>query len=125
MPTSVLLVDDHPLFRKGLRLLLEEQEDIRIVGEAGDGREAIDRVRTLSPAITGIVVSEYKDLLTKSPSTAQVKDASPILDTKLHQPPIHENHIHRQRLLDRLDQRLQRPLTLVAAPAGYGKTIIK
>jgi ATP/maltotriose-dependent transcriptional regulator MalT len=45
-----------------------------------------------------------------------------IIRTKLHQPPIHENHIHRERLLDRLDQRLQRSITLVAAPAGYGKT---
>ena len=78
----------------------------------------------LSPAITGIVVSQYIELLAKPPPTAQVKDASPILDTKLHQPSIHENHIHRQRLLDRLDQRLQRPLTLVAAPAGYGKTTL-
>jgi len=37
--TTILLVDDHPLFRKGLRLLLEEQEDFKIVGEAGDGRK--------------------------------------------------------------------------------------
>lgn len=51
MPTTILLVDDHPLFRKGLRLLLEEQEDMRIVGEAGDGEEAIDRVRALSPDV--------------------------------------------------------------------------
>ena len=53
-------------------------------------------------------------------------DTTPIslIRTKLHQPPIHENHIHRERLLDRLDQRLQRPITLVAAPAGYGKTML-
>ncbi|MBW2597554.1 MAG: response regulator transcription factor, partial [Deltaproteobacteria bacterium] len=51
MAISILLVDDHPLFRKGLRLLLEEQADFRIVGEAGDGREAIERVRTLSPDV--------------------------------------------------------------------------
>jgi DNA-binding NarL/FixJ family response regulator len=48
---NVLLVDDHPLFRKGIRLILEEQKDIRIVGEAGDGQEAIDRVRALSPDV--------------------------------------------------------------------------
>lgn len=45
-----------------------------------------------------------------------------LIRTKLHQPPIHANDIHRQHLLDHLDQRLQRPLTLVVAPAGYGKT---
>ncbi|NNL76324.1 MAG: transcriptional regulator, partial [Desulfobacterales bacterium] len=42
--------------------------------------------------------------------------------TKLYKPSIHENHIHRQRILDKLDQGLQLPLTLVAAPAGYGKS---
>ena len=47
-----------------------------------------------------------------------------LIRTKLHRPPNHENDIHRQRLLDRLDQRLQRPLTLVVAPAGYGKTTL-
>ncbi len=165
MTTTILLVDDHPLFRRGLRLLLEEQEDFRIVGEAGDGREAIDRVRSLSPevvimdiampdfngvdatrqivsedpaakvvalsmhagknfvedmlqagaagyilkksvpedlvngirsvmrgdiylspAITGLLVSEYKVLLAKSPPTDPTKDAAPILRTKLHRP---------------------------------------
>ena len=45
MPTTVVLVDDHPMFRKGLRLLLDAEEDVRVVGEAGDGQEAIERVR--------------------------------------------------------------------------------
>ncbi|MBT8331027.1 MAG: winged helix-turn-helix transcriptional regulator [Deltaproteobacteria bacterium] len=40
----------------------------------------------------------------------------------MYKPSIHENHIHRQRILDKLDQGLQLPLTLVAAPAGYGKS---
>jgi DNA-binding NarL/FixJ family response regulator len=51
MPITVLLVDDHPVFRKGLRLLLGEEPDMTVVGEAGDGREAIDRVRDLSPDV--------------------------------------------------------------------------
>jgi DNA-binding NarL/FixJ family response regulator len=37
----VLVVDDHPLFRQGLRMILEAQADIQVVGEAGDGREAL------------------------------------------------------------------------------------
>jgi DNA-binding NarL/FixJ family response regulator len=45
MPTTVLLVDDHPVFRKGLYLLLEEEQDVKVVGEAGDGQEAIDQVK--------------------------------------------------------------------------------
>ncbi len=48
METTVLLVDDHPLFRKGIRFLLEGEEDMRIAGEAGDGQAAIDLVRELN-----------------------------------------------------------------------------
>ena len=44
--------------------------------------------------------------------------------TKLHRPQIAENHLHRQHLLNRLDQRRHRPLTLISAPAGYGKTTL-
>jgi len=51
MPTTILLVDDHPVFRKGLRLLLEEEQDLSVVGEAGGGQEAIDLARELSPDI--------------------------------------------------------------------------
>jgi DNA-binding NarL/FixJ family response regulator len=47
----VLLVDDHAILREGLGALLAEQSDIEIVGEAGDGRTAIDMVRTLSPDV--------------------------------------------------------------------------
>jgi len=201
MATKILLVDDHPLFRKGLRLLLEEQEEFHIIGEAGDGREAIDRVRKhspdvvimdinmpefngidatrkivsehpsakvvalsmhagksfvedmlqagaagyilkksvpedivnairmviqgdiyLSPAITGIVVSEYKELLAKSPATAQIEDASPILRTKLQRPVLSPDLQPRSDLVARLDELRRWPLTLVSAAAGYGKS---
>ena len=49
--TNILLVDDHPMLRKGLRLLIESEEGLRVVGEANDGQEAIDRVRELTPDI--------------------------------------------------------------------------
>ena len=47
----VLIVDDHALFREGIRLILQTQEDIDIVGEAADGGEAIDAARTLEPDV--------------------------------------------------------------------------
>ncbi|MGD8693632.1 MAG: AAA family ATPase, partial [Syntrophobacterales bacterium] len=47
-----------------------------------------------------------------------------ILRTKLHRPPIPRDHVHRARLLERLEQRRYRPLTLVSAPAGYGKSTL-
>ena len=46
-----------------------------------------------------------------------------LIQTKLHRPPIYGDHIRRQRLLDQLDQRHKRPITLISAPAGYGKTV--
>jgi LuxR family maltose regulon positive regulatory protein len=48
----------------------------------------------------------------------------PILSTKLHRPAVDGIHVHRPHLLDRLDQRRHRPLTLVSAPAGYGKSVL-
>ena len=49
--TTILIVDDHPMLRKGLRSLLDDESDMRVVGEAGDGRVAIERVRELSPDV--------------------------------------------------------------------------
>lgn len=48
---TVLLVDDQALFRSGLRMVIESQPDMRVVGEAGDGAEAIVRVRESGPDI--------------------------------------------------------------------------
>jgi DNA-binding NarL/FixJ family response regulator len=48
---KVLIVDDHPVVRKGLQSCLARQERLRIVGEAGDGDEALKRTRELSPDV--------------------------------------------------------------------------
>jgi YesN/AraC family two-component response regulator len=44
-----LIVEDAPIVRKGIRLLLQEERDIEIVGEAGDGPEAVTRIAALRP----------------------------------------------------------------------------
>jgi DNA-binding NarL/FixJ family response regulator len=50
-PTTVLVVDDHPLVRQGLLAVLSSADDITAVGEASDGNEAIDLVRQLEPDV--------------------------------------------------------------------------
>ncbi len=48
---SVLLVDDHSLVRRGFRRMLEDEEDIHVVGEASDGEEAVNLARSLKPQV--------------------------------------------------------------------------
>ena len=47
----VLLVDDHTVVRRGLRMVFELEDDLEIVGEAADGREALERVAELRPDV--------------------------------------------------------------------------
>jgi DNA-binding NarL/FixJ family response regulator len=51
MSITVLLADDHRMVREGFRLLLETQSDIRVTGEAGTGRDAIQQVKKLKPDV--------------------------------------------------------------------------
>lgn len=51
MTTRLLLIDDHAVVRSGLRMLLENQPGLEIVGEAGTGREALALVKQLQPNI--------------------------------------------------------------------------
>jgi DNA-binding NarL/FixJ family response regulator len=47
----IVLADDHPIVRDGLKKLLQLEEDFEVVGEAGDGREVLERVRELDPDV--------------------------------------------------------------------------
>jgi NarL family two-component system response regulator LiaR len=49
--TSILIVDDHTLFRTGIRKMLEGEADMEVVGEAATGREALEQVRKLVPDV--------------------------------------------------------------------------
>jgi DNA-binding NarL/FixJ family response regulator len=73
MPTSVVLVDDHPVVRAGIRNLLEKAADIIVIGEASTGPEALKIVSDLNPDVLlldmelpGISGSEVASQLQKS-----------------------------------------------------------
>jgi len=50
-PITVLLVDDHQMFREGIRRRLEQEQDIKVVGEASSAREALERLTETNPSI--------------------------------------------------------------------------
>lgn len=57
MPIKIILADDHRLMRKGLSTLLEQQGDIRVVGEADTGREAVQLAERYEPDVVVMDVS--------------------------------------------------------------------
>lgn len=54
---KIFIADDHPIFRQGLLKIMEADPDIEIVGESGDGEEALQLIRSLSPDIAVLDIS--------------------------------------------------------------------
>jgi DNA-binding NarL/FixJ family response regulator len=54
---TILIVDDHPLFRQGVRATLERERDLRVIGEAADGQQAIQMTEELCPDVVLIDIS--------------------------------------------------------------------
>jgi len=67
---AVLLVEDHTIVRQGLRLLIEAERDIQIVGEAKTGREAVQMARSIRPEV--IVMDIAMPLLNGLQATRQI-----------------------------------------------------
>ena len=57
---SIVIADDHPLFRVGLRETIESEPGFKVVGEAGDGEQALEMIREMHPAIAIMDVSMPK-----------------------------------------------------------------
>jgi two-component system, NarL family, response regulator LiaR len=70
-PIKILIVDDHPLMRNALKTLLVKQADFQIVGEAGDGEEAVKLATELSPDVIIMDISMPK--LDGLQATQQIK----------------------------------------------------
>jgi two-component system, NarL family, nitrate/nitrite response regulator NarL len=51
MTVSVLVADDHPIYREGIVRAINDREDLELVGEAADGRDALDQITRLNPTV--------------------------------------------------------------------------
>lgn len=72
---TIVLADDHHVVRQGLRTLLESESDFRVVGEAGDGLEAVQLVERLQPDV--LVLDLMMPSLDGLEVTRQVSERSP------------------------------------------------
>ena len=75
----VLLVDDHMILREGLRKLLEAENDIEVVGDASNGRQAVEMTRNLLPSV--VVMDIAMPMLNGFEATRQIRQLIP--DTKV------------------------------------------
>ena len=74
-PVTIVLADDHPVVRQGLRAVLEAEPSFSILGEAGDGLQAVDLVAALKPSV--LVVDLMMPGLTGLEVTRRVRKESP------------------------------------------------
>ena len=56
---KIMLVDDHSIVRKGLALILEAEPDMTVIGQADNGTDAVERIRTLRPDVTLMDLKMY------------------------------------------------------------------
>jgi NarL family two-component system response regulator LiaR len=73
--TTILLADDHVLVRQGTRELLEREDDLLVVGEAGDGEEAVELAASLHPDV--IIMDIAMPKMSGIEATRQIKSVQP------------------------------------------------
>ena len=121
----ILLADDHAMVRKGFRLILEAQTDMSIVGEAGNGREALEQAEKLHPVV--IVMDVAMPELNGIEATRRVAATSPrsrVLALSMHKDSVYVREILRAGargylLKDSIDSDLVSAVRAVAKGDGY------
>ena len=121
----ILLVDDHAVVRQGFKMILAAQPDMEIVGEAGNGREALDLAGQLQPDV--IVMDVAMPELNGIEATRRVADLSPrsrVLALSMHKDSVYVREILRAGargylLKDSISSDLLAAVRAIARGEGY------
>ena len=121
----ILLADDHAMVRKGFRLILESEPDMEIVGEAANGREAVDRAEKLLPDV--VVMDVAMPELNGIEATRRLATLSPrtrVLALSMHKDSVYVREILRAGargylLKDCVDTDLVEAVRAIANGDGY------
>ena len=121
----ILLVDDHAVVRQGFKMILAAQPDMEIVGEAGNGREALDLAGQLQPDV--IVMDVAMPELNGIEATRRVADVSPrsrVLALSMHKDSVYVREILRAGargylLKDSISSDLLAAVRAIARGEGY------
>ena len=120
-----MLADDHTIVRQGLKLILSGQQDFEVVGEAGNGREAVELVQRLRPDV--VVMDVAMPELNGIEATRRMVEANPrlkILVLSMHKEAVYVREILRAGargyiLKDAIDTELLNAVRSVARGDGY------
>jgi two-component system response regulator NreC len=121
----VLLADDHAVVRKGFRMILAAQPDMEIVGEAGNGREAVELAQSIHPDV--VVMDVAMPELNGIEATRRLADLCPqtrVLALSMHKDSVYVREILRAGargylLKDSLDSDLLAAVRAVSRGDGY------
>ncbi|MBI9016686.1 MAG: response regulator transcription factor [Phycisphaerae bacterium] len=75
MATTVLIADDHQIMREGLKNLIDQQDGMQVIGEAGDGRRAVELTQEHSPNV--VIMDVSMPGLNGIEATRQIKNQNP------------------------------------------------
>jgi len=91
-PIKILLADDHTIVRQGLARLLEDQSDLRVVGEATDGRMALEKATALKPDI--VIMDIAMPLMNGIEAAKRIRKQLPETKILILSMYSHEHYIH-------------------------------
>ena len=122
---KILLADDHALVRQGFRMILEAQPDMQIVGQAGNGREAVEQAEKLHPDI--VIMDVAMPELNGIEATRRLSELSPrtrVLALSMHKDSVYVREILRAGargylLKDAPDADLVAAVRAIAKGEGY------